>query len=644
MIPRWILAATCALACTAHAKEQPKPMSDGWFQRLQNPKTRIAALYEFENARHEKNEAPEDPEKFAAEHSTTLVFPCPQPQFPGAWAVIDATGWLSGQNILCGLEPQTYPPHPLEVERRRTWDAALEKPAPDFKPWQVGQPWFESMSGFLVDATGKPLGEGFFASPGIIADFDADGMLDLFEIQRLHLGKSIGSDPVIDCISIGPLASDQPRHVMLYCNSRKDISESPRTWRFDVRSDASHALQLVLIPTTKDQQEITFYLREGALVASVEKLPEGILVDPHPGNDSSSRDFLKKHGFTLNGAGSDDAAELDARNPEQPPRLSFKSLEWSFPATDALAPRDAAQAMASHQFGTFFKSQYDLTSIGDPVPAATRGWLERWSDGGCFGGESVVVWWFNGDSAEQWTQKDSSTFLVSSLSAGELGRRITITHEIDQIRTVPKTPFAPDDDHRQMGVSGPSYCRIRAMTSSPAPLATVFETSLPSGWQWVGPKYDRTLASAIATLFVVPTQAEAKTLSIRELAPIWLAPENVAKFPPGLTRAAVRAIGSNQWLEMKPLLSKLQKSLGAATDEEKRLAKVQQLLKSAFDQKAKANGRDEWLVERKTRDLKREQQELTRKMTGNPRFELLVAVKQSLSELEKPDKSRAAGH
>ena len=80
------------------------------------------------------------------------------------------------------------------------------------------------------------------------------------------------------------------------------------------------------------------------------------------------------------------------------------------------------------------------------------------------------------------------------------------------------------------------------------------------------------------------------------------------------------------------------------TDEEKKLVKIKRYPAGAFDQCLKAKGRDEWLIERKTRDLKREQRESTGQMTGDPRFELRESVKKSLTELEKPDKSHAAGH
>lgn len=83
MMHRWILAATFAITCTARAEQQTKPMGEARFQRLQDPKTRIEALYEFENAGRKKSAAPEDPEKFAAEQwkqtnsSTFLVSSLP---------------------------------------------------------------------------------------------------------------------------------------------------------------------------------------------------------------------------------------------------------------------------------------------------------------------------------------------------------------------------------------------------------------------------------------------------------------------------------------------------------------------------------------------------------------------------------------
>ena len=612
-------------------------MGADWFARLRNPQTRMKALYQHERAGADDGREIDDPEKFAADHHRTLVFPCPQPGQPGAWAVIDASDWQAGEDLLCGPETKYYAPHPLEVERRRAWDAAEANLPADFKPWQVGQPWFDSLSGFLVDAAGNQLGAGVFGSPAIIADFDADGMLDLVKIARLHMEDKGKVEPVIDCVSIGPLASALPRKVMIYCNYCEDLFTHSRAWRFTVRRDPNAALQLVLVPTAKDQHEITWQFREGKLVASADKLPEGILVYEHPaaGDFEASRVFLKQHGYALEGIGSDGALELDANLPARPHGLNRDSyIKWSLPDTAALPPREAAQAVAARLFDGYYKTQYELASIGEPAPPATQGWLERWCDPG-WADDIVDVWWFVGDAAQQWTQADSTTFIVADLSAAELGRRIAVTHEIDRIRTVPKTPYAPAYDHEQIGGDDHACYRVRALTISPTPLATVFDECTPSLWQAVGSRYDRELASVIATTFVGPTPKVGKAQAIRDLAPVWLAPDNLTKIPPPLIRAAVRSIGENHWKKLEPQLKALQIALGPVTKDEQRLAEIDRLIRDYYAKQFKLRGRDEWLAKRKFNALEREQLALNVKLTGTLGYELRAAVKNSLTELKK---------
>jgi len=626
-----ILALTLAGIAVADQAPKNPDLGAAWFARLRDPQTRIEALYQHDEAAAERNERIEDREKFALTHRGTLVFRCPQPRHPGAWAVVRV--WQNARDLLRGPNPTSYPAHPLEIERRRIWDAATENLAADFKPWQVGQPWFETLSGYLVDASGKQLGEMFFGSPAIIADFDSDGMLDFVEIERLHVKRANKADALIDCVSIGPLASVLPRKAMMYCNLRDDTSRSSRMWRFTIRRDAHEALQLVLVPTAKDRQEITYQFRKGKLVASVDKPPPGILVDTHPTADDYGPwgNFLERHGLTFHGVGSDPACELDASLPSQP---STEPLKWSLPDTSSLPPREAAQAMVGHQFDDSFKTYFELASVGEPVPPATQGWLER-CEGGGFGGElHTMVWWFVGDSAQQWTQKDSA-FIISDVSPKELGRQIAIIHELDGVRAVPKTHYSPECDHCRGGGDDMWFFRVRSLTNYPARLATVFDECYPSLWHSVGLKYDRDLASVVAALYVDPTQRDGRTQSIRGIAPIWLDVENAAKIPPPLIRAAVRSIGENHWREMKPQLEKFQLSLGPVTQDEQRLAEIDKLEGDFFQKRLKLNDRDEWLAEREFHTLARERVALAVKMTGDLRYELREQVRKSLAELEK---------
>lgn len=463
------------------AQEAPVVMGSDWFAKLRDPKTRVEALYQSKKAHAEKGEELPDLEEFAAGHRRVWVFPCPQPGHPDAWAVVNPVIWKESRANLRGLEVEAYDPHPLEVERRRKWDAELENLTADFKPWQTGQAWFDTLSGDLVDPTGKELG-GFFASPGILADFNGDGMLDVVQIERISIKVGgNGWDSVIDGVSIGPLDGEKPRYGMVYANLRKFDHKTPRTWRFAVRGEAGD-LRLALVPDARDRQEIRFGFRDGALTADVEKLPNEILLDTHPEGESyfASKKFLIAHGHETAGVGSDDACEVLADFPVQPPAFSFESLKITLPETGDAAPREAAKAPASHVFdNAFYRSQYELATVGDPAPPATRGWLELWCDGGGWGAESVDVWWLDGETAERWTQQGPATFLATRQSSADLGRRIALAHEIDRIRTVPLHPFPAVADHKRMGgrrrspipgagrdeISGERRDRLRGMHS-----------------------------------------------------------------------------------------------------------------------------------------------------------------------------------
>ncbi len=623
------------LAGVALADDLPLPdMGPEWFERLKNPETRIAALYELGKAHAGRGNPLGEPEQFAADHQRTLVFPCPQPDLPGAWAVLVECDWELSVAHLSGAEPEVYEPHPLETERQRKWDVELSNPPEGFAPWQAGQSWFEALSGFLVDPSGRQLGEGFFASPGVPADFDGDGRLDLLEVSRLHLESGM----VMDGISIGPLATHQPRKAMIYCNPRKRFSATPRSFRFDIRRSDGGGHELAMIPADRNLPDITFRFHKEKFVASEDPLPDGILIDTAPEGDGyhAARRFLKSHGEALSGVGGDGTLELDVRLSDKPvPRLGLESRKWSLPETDGLSPREAAHALAGHQFSPFTKEHLELASIGEAAQPATLGWLEHWTDGGGWGDESVVVWKLGDSSAECWKQVHSTTFVVSEVSAEELGRRIAIMHELDRIRSVPKTPFAPRIDHDRMGGDDHPVFRVRTMTVSPDPLGTVFNECTPSFWKSVGSRYDRNLACVIATLFAGSPPEEGRTVNLREIAADWLAPDEVAKIPPGLSRAAVGAIGKNQWIELKPGLEKLLASFGPATADEKRLAELSQFIRENYQRLFHLDGRDGWTLRHKLRDAEKEKQRLEVKLTGDPRYELRGVVEKSLEKLNR---------
>lgn len=639
MKPLLLSAVWLALACLGHAGESSEPVVLGqdWFANLRNPETRLKALYQLEKATAEPDERI-NREEFEAEHARTLVFPCPQPGQADAWAIINTNSWEENRVRMCGLEADMYEPHPLETERRRKWDAELMKPSPDFKPWQPGQPWFGQISGSLVTPDGKLIG-GFFAHPGILADFNGDGMLDLIQIERVHttIGKNNKKDDsLMDAVSVGPLDPERDRFALLCCNRRPSDHETPRTWRFAVRKNDDGGLMLALVPLDKKQPEIAFHFRNGTLVPAADGMPDTIYLDTHPKGESweAVTAMLEKHGLRAPGFGSDDACEVTADFPLPPERFDFDDRPiFALPETGALPPRDAAQVLVRQVLGdAFYRSQYEVASVGDPAPPATRGWLENWNDGGGWGTESVVVWWFNGDTAERWEQS-GATFLVSRLPAAELGRSIAVAHELDRVRTVPVSPFSVIAPHRSNGGDDIPIARIRAMTREPELRATVYQASIPQLWGWIGPQYDRGLASLIATLHFTVAKAGGEPRDLRELAPVWLDPKQVSNIPPGLAKAAVVAIGDQRWKEMKPLLVKLNASLGPLSDGEKRLARIAEEEAEWYQRRPSPLGIEESLANRKHNAMECEKRELMVKLTGDVRFELRQPIAEALRKL-----------
>jgi len=619
--------------------DEPLRMGPEWFSRLQDPKTRIAALYEREkrvtNPKHL-----EDPEKFAADHHLTFVFACPQPGKPGAQAVITVRDWEGSRDVACGLEATSYPPHPLEVQRRREWDAELSASKAGLQLWKPGQPWLEGVSGFMVDAEGTEVGEFFFAAPAIIADFDGDGMLDLAGVSRYHLEGKGKIESYADCFQLFSLVGGTTPKARFCCNIRDDM-QLPRTWRFTVRPAASGTLEIVLVPATGKAAEVIFRLTAEGLKETTSPLPAGVLVDRElpPGDWEGPKKFLSKHGLKFTGVGSDDVEEIDADVPAPTPSDGWGGYEWTLPDIAGLSPQEAALAITRHHFSPTTLRCNDLKTTGNPVPPAKRGWLEKWFDGGGWGRERVTVWWLEGDTARRWVQKDDTTFLVEEVDSQETGRRIAITHELDRIRLIPKTPFLPHDDGDRVGGDDIPTYRIRALSAAPEPMTTTFGECTPSLWNRVGSRYDRQLSSPLAYSVNAAVPATGEPRSIKELAPVWLSPAEIDRTPPALCRAAVRAIGTNRWTDLEPLLLSLKASLGEPSAEEKALADLDRQVDELW--KVRMGGfpnddKAEMVAERELRKARRDQIDLTARLAGNPGFELRSSLERALRELKEP--------
>jgi hypothetical protein len=627
--------------------DEPLRLGKEWFSRLQDPQTRIAALYEREK-RVTKAKDRDDPDVFAADHHQTFVFPCPQPGKPGAQAVVTLRYWEACRDVACGPEPESYPPHPLEVQRRGRWDAELSASKTGLQLWKPGQPWLGTLLGFLVDAEGTQVGESFFASPAIVADVDGDGMLDLARVSRYHLEGKNGAESYADCFEVSSLDGAATPKARFCCNVRDQV-QGQRTWRFTVRPAASGTLEIVLVPTpgkagAAAPPEFVFRLTSEGLKEATSPLPAGVLVDRElpPDEWEGPRKFLKNHGLKFSGVGSSDSREVDASLPPLDPSSpldGWDGYKWTLPDITGLPPRAAALAIARHHFHPLTMSHYDLESAGDPVPPANRGWLEKWYDGSSWGPDLVTVWWLRRDMAERWTQKDDTTFLVEKDDLEETGRRIAIVHELDRVRLVPRSPLIPQDDGDGIFGADIATYRIRAISDAPESIKTTFDTCKPSLWGTIGTRYDRNLSAVLAYTLAANVPETGDAHPIKELAPVWLNPAEIDRTPPALCRAAIRAIGKNHWTDLEPLLLSLKASLGAPSEEDKALADLDQRRGALrMDRRGGFANDDKGAMvnERDLRKVEREMIDLNSRLAGNPGFELRDSVEQALKDLKKP--------
>ncbi len=347
----------------------------------------------------------------------------------------------------------------------------------------------------------------------------------------------------------------------------------------------------------------------------------------------------------LTGIGSDSASDIESGRPSPPAWNKFDGREWKFPDTSGLTPREASLAIARSQYDPAFLQDYELVSVGEPVVVTNSGWLEASYTDACFGRDAIGVWSLEESTAGVWHQKDATTILHDKIDPAEIRRRIAITHELDHLRSVPKSPFAAMDDHDQMGMDGPPRCRIRVHDGVGT---AVFQPSLPMAWKWVGARYDRTLSSAIAAAWAEQASVAGDEISLRELAPIWLAPANFTRIPPALARAVIQAIAVNGWIEEKPLLLTLLDSLGPVSVDETQLAQVRTTLRETANY-YQLRGKAELEAQKAHRQAEREELDWMVKLAGDPAYELRAAVDEALVALAQDaptgsNKAPAANH
>ena len=180
-----------------------------WFARLKSSETRLEALWEWE----QKQEYAETRERFLAGGSI-WVFKCPQKDHPGAYLVLRDGNFHREREKQFGREPEIFPKHAEEHSRERSWRKEMAKREESGLVWKPGEPWLNSVTGFLIDDSGRQLAPKFWIGAGVIADFEGDGFVDTFQVSRFVMKEG----GVLDGLSIGPLDKSKPRAHLYYCD------------------------------------------------------------------------------------------------------------------------------------------------------------------------------------------------------------------------------------------------------------------------------------------------------------------------------------------------------------------------------------------------------------------------------------------
>jgi hypothetical protein len=617
-------------------------MGPEWFERVMSPATRLKALYELRIHGPSEEQAPEPFEEFSADISYSAVFPSPQPGHPEAHLILSGWNWARRDSLLNGPDPDQYPILPIEAERWKEWQALDVRKSPGFRSWQPGAPLLESFSLALVDSKGKELSGGLFAGVGALADFNGDGMEDVFEIKRVSAWEKGGPEVVFDCISIGPLISEKPRFAQLYCNRRSTDGEAKRDWLFTVRNVKGLPALVLVSAEPGNQREMTFRFEEDQLRLDDVELPEDIWIDQDPAGEfwHAASSFLNARGFSDLGFGSDSAEELQAGRPKPVDHFALNRAKSKLPAIAELgdgAPRMEALAIARSFYEESYPALFEWQNTKPRFPTSEEAWLELEIHHG-WAPDETQVWWLRDGTAELWISSPqtspqneelaSTEFSVTTLSsAANLARAITVLHELDDLRRIPTTPFAPEIKHsRNFGDDLTSY-EIRSKTALPSPRISRFPRSTPELWSRPGTIYDRKVAGVLASTLVLklPKGEATENKQVRDLAAQWLAPENVAKVPPALARTAIQACGENRWPETDSVLAKLKNFLGPVSEKEKRLADVRR------DVMLNSRGTGDYDArERLKRRLLREEWSLLDDLSGDPRHELRETLELAL--------------
>ncbi len=594
-------------------------MGKEWFQRLRDPSTRVEALWELEK----KGKYPDSRDRFLA-GGPIWIFKCPQKAHPEAWLVLRGGEYHRVSEKQWGPDPEVYPRHPEELKRRAAWMETMRERETMGEVWRPGEPWLNSVTGWLFDESGQQLAESFWIGAGVIADFNGDGFLDAFEVSWM---SSTGKSEAVDGLRVGPLDHGEPRDRAWYCNFGKEIFRKKRDWKFRVEAEKEGKVALKFCPL--DEGVPVVFTEE---LAKDERRPIYQVEHPQGKFHRVTKEFFKTIEESFKGVGTDDVCDLDMD-------LHVVGIDefthpFKLPDLEGLSPREAALMIARSNQDAVHRSQFDFRSAGEPISLPAAGWLEVTNDHGGWHPKSSSLWWLRDDRAECWKYESQSGEMILSKAVvprEEVRWMMALVGEIDQLRSVARHPLVTED--RKGGASWGDVPTDRVRLRSKGQKIP-FRPASFYNWSRMDGRYGRSLAGIFAGMAVrsLPEGETGKQLDWREAGGEWLKGEAFREVPPALLRRFITLCGEKKWSEFRPRFIEVRSLLlaegesGAAIE---RLEKIEEELLG-------------WNVEddlkKKRQNLLREQRDLRQSLVDDPRYELMEALDQALKVFESEAK------
>ena len=552
------------------------------------------------------------------------VIQAPQKNMPEAWLVLRGKEYESSLERRYGREQKFFPPHPEERRRFENTMGEMREREKTGEVWNPGEPWLDSVSGLLIDKSGRQLAGEFWIGAGCLADFDGDGLLDLFQVSRYH---SKGKSRVIDGLSVGSLDPAEARDTLWFCNFAKDRFRTNRDWKFRILEADGEGVGLRFVSTKSGLEfEFTEELSKDATK------PVFQVSEPEGRRYQATANFFETIGEAIGGVGTDDVDDLDADlHVTSPAEFDHR---FGIPAVDGLSPRETARLIVSSGQSSVNQENFVIASAGPEVGIPTRGWLEGSSDGGCWLPVSATIWALDGDEASKWDfgRDENGDFLERvKVSADRVAWTMATVAELHQIRSVPRHPLVSLRQNR-FGSSNAPASMVRLLIGDPPKRKVV--TPEVRLWDLVelSGRYHRDHAAAFATVLLDHLSESEEPvvrerLDWRQAGKRWFETGQVRGLPPILVRRLVQLAGDGKWQEYRDDFRKLRAEVKQANQEAGRRSPLKEIAELMPEVYLKTE------TEKDRRTLSREARKLRENLTGNYSFELEDALDSALKKL-----------